>query len=599
MSQLLISALEDVRAHLRALSFPLVARDAREARAVADAALGQLDDYLLPRLRSVDAPLLTVVAGSTGSGKSTLVNCLVGRTVSRPGVLRPTTRHPVLVHNPADERWFVDDRVLPRLPRITGTPAGSEPAGGQEVIGLQLVAALEVPAGLGLLDAPDIDSVSGANRRLAGMLMAAADLWIFTTTAARYSDAVPWEALRTAVARDAAIALVLNRVPREAVGQVSAHLRTLLAAEGLGSAPLFVIPESPLHDGLLDEALTAPLRGWLVGLASDSVARAAVARRTLDGAIADLATRLVPVADAADRQVVASHRLRELVDPHFAAAAARVLQVGEDGSLLRGEVLARWQEFVGAGEAFRRLESGMARLRDRVSAAFRGEPTRPEMLAEALETGLARVVLDELARACEAADAAWRDDPAGQALLGGDDLSRPPESARAQAQQLVRDWQSDVLGLIRAEGADKRAAARALAYGVNGIALALMILVFSTTGGITGAEVGIAGGAAVLAQKLLEAVFSEDAVRRMSRTARRALEERVTGYFELYRAPFLDRLDALDLDPSAGPALRVAIANVLDARPERAATPLPPAGEAAIPQPTVRERMRRWLRGVG
>jgi hypothetical protein len=66
-----------------------------------------------PRLASLDAPLLAVVGGSTGSGKSTLVNSLVGSVVSAPGVLRPTTRSPVLVHHPDDERWFTPPASCP------------------------------------------------------------------------------------------------------------------------------------------------------------------------------------------------------------------------------------------------------------------------------------------------------------------------------------------------------------------------------------------------------------------------------------------------------------------------------------------------------
>ena len=39
-----------------------------------------------------------------------------------------------------------------------------------------------------MLDAPDIDSVV-QNRQLASQLLAAADLWLFVTSAARYADA--------------------------------------------------------------------------------------------------------------------------------------------------------------------------------------------------------------------------------------------------------------------------------------------------------------------------------------------------------------------------------------------------------------------------
>ena len=48
-----------------------------------------------------------------------------------------------------------------------------------------------------------------------------------------------------------------------------------------------------------------------------------------------------------------------------------------DGSLLRGEVLARWQEFVGTGELLRTLQDRVGRLRDRLSAAdHRHGPSR-------------------------------------------------------------------------------------------------------------------------------------------------------------------------------------------------------------------------------
>ena len=52
-----------------------------------------------------------------------------------------------------------------------------------------------IPPGLAILDAPDIDSVVAENRQLAAQLLAAADLWLFVTSAARYADAVPWDFL--------------------------------------------------------------------------------------------------------------------------------------------------------------------------------------------------------------------------------------------------------------------------------------------------------------------------------------------------------------------------------------------------------------------
>ncbi|WP_210509208.1 dynamin family protein, partial [Naasia sp. SYSU D00057] len=116
----LLSAVTDLRQALDRATLPLDLPGSREARPVRRRLLDQLDDYVIPRLASIDAPLLAVVGGSTGAGKSTLVNSLVGREVSQPGVLRPTTRSPVLIHHPADATWFTDQRILPGLSRVTG-----------------------------------------------------------------------------------------------------------------------------------------------------------------------------------------------------------------------------------------------------------------------------------------------------------------------------------------------------------------------------------------------------------------------------------------------------------------------------------------------
>ena len=90
----------------------------------------------------------------------------------------------------------------------------------------------------------------------------------------------------------------------------------------------------------------------------------------------------------------------------------------------------------------------------------------------------------------------------------------------------IRAWQAGLMELIRTEGQGKRTQARWLSFGINGLGAALMIVVFSMTAGLTGLEIGVAGGTAVVGQRLLEAVFGEDAVRRLAQTARDDLHAR-------------------------------------------------------------------------
>ena len=423
---------------------------------------------------------------------------------------------------------------------------------------------------LALLDAPDVDSVVTQNRQLAGQLLAAADLWLFVTTAARYADAVPWDLLRAAAERSAAVAVVLDRVPPGAADEVRRHFAGMLAEQGLGSAPLFVIDETTIGpDGMLPSGHIESVSAWLAELASDTAARADVVRRTLDGAVEGIVRRTPPLANAADEQHTSAKDLRAAAERPYAEATESIDRATRDGSMLRGEVLARWQDFVGTGDFFRSLEETVGRVRDRISAFFSGRQPA-EDVTEAIEHGLQALLVDEADRAAERADAAWRDNAGGRSLLAGDDLSRSSDELSTKAAAAVRGWQGGVLELVRTEGQDKRFTARVLSFGINGLALALMIVVFASTAGLTGAEIGIAGGTAVVGQKLLEAIFGDQAIRRLADEARSDLRRRAYALLAPERERFTDRVDKLGLDPGAGQALRESLVWVGQARKQEA-----------------------------
>ena len=98
----LLGALSKLLAEVSAVPLRLDVPGVDAVRKRQGAVVDQLSDYVIPRLVQIDAPLLTVVGGSTGAGKSTLVNSICGERVTESGVLRPTTRSPVLVHHPDD-----------------------------------------------------------------------------------------------------------------------------------------------------------------------------------------------------------------------------------------------------------------------------------------------------------------------------------------------------------------------------------------------------------------------------------------------------------------------------------------------------------------
>ncbi len=152
-------------------------------------------------------------------------------------------------------------------------------------------------------------------------------------------------------------------------------------------------------------------------------------------------------------------------------------------------------------------------------------------------------------------------------LLGGDDLRRSSPGLGDATASEVRDWQSGVVELVRSQGQGKRSTARYLAFGVNGLGLMVMIVVFAHTGGLVGGEVAVAGGAAALSQKILEAVLGDQAVRSLAETARRDLHA-AGGAAARGRAPPVHRpaRDGVDVHDGAGAALRAAVQDVEDAR---------------------------------
>lgn len=534
-SAALLGALSKLLAELQHVSLRLEVPGVQEARRRRAEVQDQMSDYVIPRLVQLDAPLLTVVGGSTGAGKSTLVNSLVGSVVTESGVLRPTTRSPVLVHNPADREWFLPDRILPDLPRTNVST--------NDTYALRLASSTKVPPGLAILDAPDVDSIDEGNRKLAAQLLAAADLWLFVTSAARYADQVPWDYLRMAAERSASVAVVLDRTPDEAVVEVRGHLARMMTSRGLSDSPLFTVPEAELDDeGLLPSRSVEPIVTWLHDLAGDSAARALVVGQTIDGAIRHNVVGIHDVVDAMGAQLEAAAELQRQVETAYDDALESVARRSVDGTLLRGELLGRWQEFVGSGEILRSVEEKVSRIRDRVMDGVTGKRTRSSEVGEAIERGLQMLLVEQAEAAAEAATRSWASTAAGRALLdqtrGLDGASR---ELRTRAERTVRDWQQGILELVRAEGSDKRMTARFLAFGVSGISVMVEIVMFAREAGAAGADTG---ETAAIGRRLLEAIFGEDGVGELLSRTHADLTSRVDTLLDAERQRYLSLLDA-------------------------------------------------------
>jgi hypothetical protein len=569
----ILAAVERLRTHVATLPLAFDVGGVAEARRERETLIGQLDDYLLPRLRRRDAPLLAVIGGSTGAGKSTLTNSLVQREVSRSGVLRPTTRSPVLVHHPGDAGAFMSQRVLPGLTRVTSeAPEPVQPVDphAPRVTGLRLVPHEAMAPGLALIDAPDIDSLVDTNRDLAIQLLDAADLWIFVTTAARYADAMPWQMLEQAVSRGVTVAVVLDRVPPESLQELRIHLASRLRDRGLGSSPVFVIPETRIEGGFLPAQSVAPLLAWLQRLGGDERSREVIAMRTLGGVLQSLPQRALRLADAADVQAVAADELVAVVHRRFTAGDAALLKRLSDGSLMRGELLARWQELMADGGLLRHLEPPKQTFGSRLRAMFRGPEPAPQV-------PLSATVTDAVAAAIRATDraviddivAGWRLSTAGTGVVETRGAALTARDLEAPLDQAVHAWREDVLSLADTtlrQAVDQGFPATPDLETVAGV---MMIAALhppppppaAADGDTPENDVNLTPAAATsgAATRILGAVIGDEPVRVVAERARADLATRAAALLDGERARLEKLLDSYGAPAGRGAALRAAV----------------------------------------
>ena len=346
-----------------------------QARRARDDIVDQTDDYLLPRLEQMEAP--SDGRGRLDRGREVDDREQPRRHGGQPGRCPSPDDRAYSLRHPDDLRWFEDDRILPRLPRTTG---GASAPGT-----LLLVPAPEVPAGLALLDSPDIDSVLSENRALATQLLAAADAWLFVTTAARYADAVPWEFLATARERGRRWRSCSTAYLAMPSARVTAHLQEMMRAQRIDAVLLVV------GDGA---RAGAPSGGR--PRARAPLARRARSRRAgADRADPQDAHRSAAKPSrscrrgrrAAAEQLAAAADLRSEADLAYASARQEIEDALRSGSLLRREVVARWHEVVGIGELMRELQSRLASLRDRLASVLTGREMPAASSARPWSTG--------------------------------------------------------------------------------------------------------------------------------------------------------------------------------------------------------------------
>jgi hypothetical protein len=263
----------------------------------------------------------------------------------------------------------------------------------------------------------------------------------------------------------------------------------------------------------------------------------------------------------ADRQRAAA--LRAGVERAYAAEQERLQDRLAGGDFLRGEVMRSWQEFVGVGDVGRWLSSGIGRVRSWLARQFqpaRGAPELQRTKEQAFEELVGALVRHADVAAGNAATA-WAADPAGALLLEAHPglWGHGPE-LEAESRAQLGLWLARLTRMVEERGQSRRAFAFAASLGVNAIGVVAMLAVFAHSAGLTGGEVAIAGGTAVINQKLLEALIGEAAVADIIRAAERDLRRTLRSALEGDARRFLDLLAPAGDGPEA---LRAAADRVL------------------------------------
>src|SRR3954470_13288440 len=338
--RVLVGRLEAL-AERRLASRPRTDAGRARARQLADLLRG----HIRVRAASLDAPLVVLLLGPTGAGKSTIFNTIAGRALGATGVLRPTTRIAVVLVHPDDREALVEGAfgaVPPEQLRFVEDPT--------------------VERGLAVVDAPDIDSLEHANRLLADRLVEAADLCCFVTTATRYADRVPWAVLGRVQERGLPLLVIVNRMPPDAGDRVDilADVRRLLADAGL-DALLAATPDAPPRELIavregdlaadgerLEPGTLQELDDEIPRRRAGSDARRDLASRALTGSLLGLGDSLDRMAGGADHEAIDVEALRRTADRAYASSLAALQDDVGQGRFLREEALRHWQSYVGA-----------------------------------------------------------------------------------------------------------------------------------------------------------------------------------------------------------------------------------------------------------
>jgi hypothetical protein len=342
-----------------------------------------------------------------------------------------------------------------------------------------------------------------------------------------------------------------------------------------------------------------PIRDWLTETATQADRRVAVLSQTMSGVLDTFKTRVPAMAAHVEAQVVLRGELRRAAETAYQGAFDEAGTGLMDGTLLRGEVLARWEDCMVGGDLRPRRGAKPAKSAGRKGKRARRGPSRPAALNTALRSAVESFIVSVADRAAEAVEASWRADPAGAVLLtdaaaekardvrakqvfesvfgpagqsgAGNlaeadlkdaDVIKAADAAQAsafsrsspdlalRAARAVGAWQDHLARLMEAE--DARSAVRRVSFEEEALSLVVLVAMLGETASAgpgvprlgTPAADSEDGGIYTAPRRMLTSVFGEKLLNGLLARARADLSDRVRLLLDEELVRFVEVIDA-------------------------------------------------------